>query len=166
MSPGLFQNITVFISGVTQRNEDTGLPQDFIVLMYIRLIRKHGKLLQLSYQVEPHGESCQTSKIELFRENNKRPQHVDYFCEKNPLLTNNEQLNCSLFFVYILLISNWFASGNYLGNIRIQEIQNTGNYSCGQVVTQLFLVHRTFSYLTAFVRNQVEAVFITIIIHH
>ena len=49
MSPGLFQNITVFIPGVTERNEDAGLPQDFIVLMYIRLIRKRGKLLQLSY---------------------------------------------------------------------------------------------------------------------
>ena len=49
MSPELFQNITVFIPGVTERNEDAGLPQDFIVLMYIRLIRKRGKLLQLSY---------------------------------------------------------------------------------------------------------------------
>ena len=32
ISPGLFQDITVFIPGVTQGNEDAGLPQDFILL--------------------------------------------------------------------------------------------------------------------------------------
>ena len=37
MSPGLFQEFMVFVSGVTQGNEDTSLPQNFILLFYCKL---------------------------------------------------------------------------------------------------------------------------------
>ena len=34
MSPGLFQDFMVFVPGVTQRNEDAGSAQDFILLCF------------------------------------------------------------------------------------------------------------------------------------
>ena len=40
----------------------------------------------ISYWAVSHLESCKTSKMALFKENNQRSYNVDYFCKKAPLL--------------------------------------------------------------------------------
>ena len=48
------------------------------------LVWTKGEPSGISYWAELHLESCQTSTMELHRENSRRPQQVDYICKKGP----------------------------------------------------------------------------------
>ena len=89
MSPGLFQDFMVFIPGVTQANENAGSVQDFVFLFWcksrelgdresprfscVTLVAGSFSLdffrVVISYYAEPHWKFCQTSMMELFRQN-------------------------------------------------------------------------------------------------
>ena len=52
----------------------------------------------ISYWAESHLESCQTSTMELFQENSRWPQHVDYFRKKRPHRRFSQRLETVSYF--------------------------------------------------------------------
>ena len=108
----------------------------------------------ISYKAEPHWESCQTTRVALFREYSRRTRHIDYFRKKGSI-TDEFQTKLQLVFrVYCYKVV-----GLKQGILSV----------CGQVVTKFlpmkFLIRSSFI-LRLIVRYRVAAGDITIIMHH
>ena len=86
--PRLFQYVMVFVSGITQGElGGRGSPRFPCVTLVVESFSSDLPRAIVSYWAESHLESCEAFTKELFRENSKRPQYVDYFRKEKTWVT-------------------------------------------------------------------------------